>query len=189
MLNSNKLDLLSITKSLNSLLLIGFCIAMLSNAILATVVLKAYTNKSRTITPPTISQAFTISDTGVDSAYLQQMATYFALLKLNVTPGSVDYQYSQLESYVNEQRWHQVQPQLLEEKTTIKRQNISSHFTITKAQVALGDNMVKLTGNLNKYVGKRALPTETASYIVSMDYDNGQLSLLAIQKLTPEEKP
>lgn len=188
MLHSNKLDLLSITKSLNALLLIGFTIAMISNSVLAVVVFKAYVNKSRTITPPTISQAFTISDTGVDAAYLQQMAEYFAFLKLNVTPGSVDHQYNQLESYVNETTWHQVQPLLIEEKATIKHQNISSHFTVTKAQVALDDRMVKLIGNLNKYVGKRALEPEIASYIVSMDYHNGELSLLAISKLKPEVK-
>lgn len=188
MLNSNKLDLLSITKSLNALLLIGFSIAMISNCVLAVVVLKAYVNKSRTITPPAISQAFTISDTGVDAPYLQQMAEYFAFLRLNVTPGSVNHQYNQLETYINEKNWHQVQPQLLEEKTTIKRQNISSHFTITDVQVALDDKMVKLTGNLNKYVGKRALQPETVDYIVSMDYSNGELSLLDIQKLKPEVK-
>lgn len=186
--HSNKIDLLSIIKSLNALLLIGFILAMLSNVILAGVVFNAFTNKSRTLTPPVISQAFTVSDGEVDAAYLEMMAEYFTLLKLNVTPGSVERQYKQLGHYISETTWHQMQPLLSEDAATIKRQNISSQFTIEKTQVALDKGLVKLTGTLNKYVGKRALEPETVSYVAAMRYEDGQLSLLTLKKVKKEAK-
>lgn len=188
MLQKNKIDFIRIAKSLNTLLLIGFTVAMLSNTVLASIVWMAYFNKSRTVVPPTISAAFTISDTVIDEPYLQQMAEYFAFLKLNVTPASVDHQYKQLATYIDEADWHQMQPLLVEDAAMIKKQNISSHFTIVDTQIAIDDRLVKLTGTLNKYVGKRPLEPETISYIIAMNYDHGQLSLKAIKKVQKEVK-
>ena len=186
--HSNKIDLLSITKSLNALLLIGFSFAMLSNVVLAGVVFNAFTSKSRTLTPPVISQAFTVSDGEVDAPYLEMMAEYFTLLKLNVTPGSVERQYKQLGHYISETTWHDMQPLLSDDAAIMKRQNISSQFTVEKTQVALDKGLVKLTGTLNKYVGKRALPPETVSYVVAMSYEDGQLALLTLKKVKKEAK-
>ncbi|MGI2049665.1 type IV conjugative transfer system protein TraE [Shewanella oncorhynchi] len=188
MLQKNKIDFIRIAKSLNTLLLIGFTVAMITNTVLASIVWMAYFNKSRTVVPPTISAAFTVSDTSIDEPYLQQMAEYFAFLKLNVTPASVDHQYKQLATYIDEADWHQMQPLLVEDAAMIKKQNISSHFTINETQIALDDRLVKITGTLNKYVGKRALEPETISYIIAMNYDHGQLSLKAIKKVQKDVK-
>lgn len=188
MLNRNKIDFIRLAKSLNTLLLIGFIFAMISNTILSVVAWTAYFNKSRTLVPPAISQAFTVSDSTVDEPYLQQMAEYFAFLKLNVTPASVEHQYKQLANYVGEADWHRVQPLLVEDADMIKKQNISSHFTIEHTQVALDERLVKITGTLNKYVGKRPLEPEIISYIIAMNYTHGQVSLKAIKKVQKEVK-
>ncbi|WP_338728993.1 type IV conjugative transfer system protein TraE (plasmid) [Shewanella baltica] len=188
MLHRNKIDFIRIAKSLNTLLLIGFTLAMLSNTILAGIAWMAYFNKSRTLVPPAISAAFTVSDTAVDDAYLQQMAEYFAFLKLNVTPASVDHQYKQLASYIDEADWHVMQPLLVDEAAMIKKQNISSHFTISTTQVALDERLVKITGTLTKYVGNRPLAPETLSYIIAMNYSHGQLSLKTIKKVPKDVK-
>lgn len=188
MLHNNKIDFIRIAKSLNLLLLIGFTLAMLSNTVLSSVVWMAYFNKSRTLVPPAISAAFTVSDTSVDEPYLNQMAEYFSFLKLNVTPASVDHQYKQLEMYIDEADWHVMQPLLIEEAEMIKKQNISSHFTISETQIALDERLVKITGVLKKYVGKRPLEPETISYIIAMNYDHGQLSLKTIKKVQKEVK-
>ncbi|MPY24497.1 type IV conjugative transfer system protein TraE [Shewanella psychropiezotolerans] len=186
MLRSNKIDLLSITQSLNTLLVGGFIAAMLVNIILAAIVWQSYFNKSRTLVPPVISKAFTVSDGQVDEPYLRQMAEYFALLKLNVTPASVDHQYPQLSQYLCEDSWHVMQPLLSSDADMIKRQNISSHFTLNRTQVALDEQLIKLTGVLSKYVGKRALEPETVSYVIATRYDHGQLCLLTMKKSLKE---
>ena len=186
MLQSNKLDLLSITKSLNALLLIAFIAAMLVNIILAAIVWQSYFNKSRTLVPPVISQAFTVSDGQVDEPYLQQMAEYFAFLKLNVTPASVEHQYKQLSNYICADSWHLMQPLLANDADMLKRQNISSQFSIKRTQVALDKGLVKISGVLSKYVGKRALEPETLSYVIAMRYDHAQLCLATIKKSIKE---
>ena len=186
MLQSNKLDLLSITKSLNALLLVAFVAAMLVNIILAAIVWQSYFNKSRTLVPPVISQAFTVSDGQVDEPYLQQMAEYFAFLKLNVTPASVEHQYKQLSNYICADSWHLMQPLLANDADMLKRQNISSQFSIKRTQVALDKGLVKISGVLSKYVGKRALEPDTLSYVIAMRYDHGQLCLATIKKSIKE---
>lgn len=188
MLHRHKIDLISMTKSLNALLLIGFSTAMFSNMVLAGLVWKSYTSKSRTLIPPRISQAFTVSDGVVDEAYLQQMAEYFAFLKLNVTPSSVEHQYQQLGAFICHNTWHLMQPLFASDAAMIKRQNISSHFTISRTQVVLDKHLIKLTGTLSKYVGKRPLEPELVSYIFATHYGQGQLCLLTIKKSPQEDK-
>jgi conjugal transfer pilus assembly protein TraE len=60
MLKKNELDIISISKTLNYLLVIGFVIAMLANTILAVSLYRVAVNKSSTITPPIISKALSI---------------------------------------------------------------------------------------------------------------------------------
>jgi conjugal transfer pilus assembly protein TraE len=182
MLKKNELDIISISKTLNYLLVIGFVIAMLANTILAVSLYRVAVNKSSTITPPIISKAFSISGSQVDESYLAQMGEYFLYLKLNVTPANVEAQYSRLLDYVDTDYWHTIQPRLVREATEIKSANLSSNFNVTKIAVDLPAMQVKISGSLKKYVGSRALATEQASYITSLHYDNGLLTIVGIKK-------
>ncbi|SGZ09610.1 type IV conjugative transfer system protein TraE [Moritella viscosa] len=184
MLKTNEINVIAIIKSLNYLLLIGFIISMLVNAILGVSLYKVAVNKSSTITPPIISKAFSISGSQVDESYLAQMGEYFLYLKLNVTPANVEKQYSRLLDYVDTSHWSAIQPKLVREALEIKKSNIANTFNVNADGIAvdLPSMQVKMTGTIKKYVGSRALTPEEATYIVSLRYSNGILTIIGIKK-------
>lgn len=75
--NQHQGNLLALSKLLNFLLVFGFAASMLVNVALGLSLAKTSSEKSRTLVPPTISQAFTISDTAIDAPYLQLMGEFF----------------------------------------------------------------------------------------------------------------
>jgi len=187
MLKTNEINIIAISKTLNYLLVFGFVMAMLANAALSVSMYSIAVNKSETITPPIISKAFSISGSQVDESYLSQMAEYFLYLKLNVTPANVETQYSRLLNYVNPAYWSVIQPRLVREAIEIKKSNISNNFNISDISVDLNSMKVKLTGSLNRSVGSRALKVEIVSYVVSLNYDNGILTIDGIKKVGKDD--
>lgn len=182
MLESNKYDIISISKMLNSLLVIGFIISMAVNAVLGLGLWQIAVNKSRTVVPPSISKAFTVSDSNVDENYLRQMGEYFLYLKLNVTPANVNRQFGILLDYVTATSWSKIQPQLVREANTIQESNLSSTFNVIDVSVSLNNLSVKILGELKKSVGDRNLEPEHKAYIIKMKYENGLLELDSILK-------
>ena len=180
-IETEKLKLKSVLKAY---LATGFGVMLLVNLGLGATVYSLTMNKSRTLLPPVMSKAFTVSDGAVDAEYLEQMGEYFLALKLNITPASVDRKYSLLLKYVSEEDWSQVQPTLLREAERIKKDNISSRFDSESVEVALDTLQVRFTGTLQKHVGTRPLDPETVIYQVSMAYP-GEITLRTIQKVEP----
>ena len=178
-----KRDKLAIKSLLNLLLTTGFLAMLITNLVLGYTSYQALTHQSRTLVPPSISKAFTISDGDVDEPYLEQMADYLLYLKLNVTPGSVGRQFGQLLDYVDEQHWHIIQPKLLREANIIKKDNISSQFSVEEVRISLETLQVQLYGKLQKYVGQRPLEPEMKWYQVSFSYDHGVIGLLSIEQV------
>ncbi|GEA23771.1 hypothetical protein VH1807_contig00039-0021 [Vibrio harveyi] len=178
-----KRDKLAIKSLLNLLLTTGFLAMLITNLVLGYTSYQALTHQSRTLVPPSISKAFTISDGDVDEPYLEQMADYLLYLKLNVTPGSVGRQFGQLLDYVDEQHWHIIQPKLLREANIIKKDNISSQFSVEEIRISLETLQVQLYGKLQKYVGQRPLEPEMKWYQVSFSYDHGVIGLLSIEQV------
>lgn len=174
-----------ITKGVNALLLILVFALLLGISGLGWTTYYLVVNKSRTYMPPVISKAFTVSDTSVDEEYLLQMAEYFAYLRFNVTPKSVERKFSALAEYANESAWASFSPVLSKEVSFIKEHNVSSTFDITAKQADLDNFAVRLIGDLHKKVGIRSLPTENNSYIVKMSYRHGFLQLDYINKESP----
>lgn len=190
MLNENKYNLQTLSRSLNTLLILGFLFSMLLNVIQG---VGMYTSiqyikeKQRVLIPPQISREFSISDTAVDASYLQMMAEYFANLKLNVTPASVDRKYKLLAEYIKSSNWGELQPLLSKDAEMVKKKNISSHWTANEVLVALNENKVKLSGVIEKSVGDRRLAPEAVTYIIDMDFLNGEISLASIKKFKRED--
>ncbi len=178
-----KRDRLAVKSLLNLLLCAGFLLMLITNLVLGYTSYQALTHQSRTLVPPTLSKAFTVSDGAVDEAYLEQMADYFLYLKLNVTPANVGRQFGQLLDYVDKQSWHHVQPQLFREATVIKKDNISSQFSVESIRISLDTLQVQLYGKVQKYVGQRALAPEMKGYQVHLSYHQGVIGLLSIEEV------
>lgn len=181
---SNKKDLLAMSKMLNVFLAVGFFTASLACVVLAAALTYLSLKESRTLVPPTLSQAFSVSNGDVDESYLMLMGSYFLHLKYDITPASVSRQYGLLLDYVPAESWSAVQPTLLSDAQQITTSNISSRFVADKdgALVALGTMQFKQTGTLYKSVGDRDLAPEKVTYVVQMAYPHGVLELIGIKR-------
>lgn len=146
------------------------------------------THKSRTITPPMVSKAFTVSDAKVDDEYLLMMAEYFMYLRFNVTPNSVERKFHLLSEYANPAVWKTFSPVLSSEVSFIKEHNVSSTFDVTARQADSDNFAVRMTGKLFKNVGIRSLPAEKNTYIVKMSYQHGFIQLDYINKETSHKE-
>ncbi len=184
MYNDIKENLLALSKLLNFFLAIGFLAMTLLSVILGVALAYTASEKSRTLVPPVISKAFTVSDSSVDAPYLQMMGEYFLKLKLNVTPANVTRQYGRLLDYIPTEYWASVQPTLVKDAERVKKENVASRFDVipNQTQVSLDTMQLKQTGTLVKTVGDRTLPGEDVTYVVQMQYDNGVLALVGIKK-------
>lgn len=177
-------NLLALSQLLNRFLTIGFFAMTLLSVALGGALAYVAGTQSRTLVPPSISQAFSISNTAVDAPYLQLMGEFFLKLKLNVTPANVTRQYGLLLNYVPEDNWSQVQPALIADAQRIQKNNASSRFDALpgKTHISLDAMQFKQTGTLVKTVGDRTLPEETVTYVVQMRYDRGFIELIGIKQ-------
>lgn len=178
-------DRLTLSRLLNRLLLMGFLAMTLVSVGLGAGLVWALHTQPRTLVPPSISQAFTVSGSEVDGAYLSMMGEYFLFLKLNVTPANVSRQYGRLLEYVPPETWAILQPALVNEAKRIQASHIASRFDPLpgRTTVSVATTQMTQTGRLVKSVGNRTLPEDTATYRVSMDYRHGELVLLGIHRI------
>lgn len=184
---TNRKDALQIATLLNRLLLIGCLVLLTTTTILGSGITYMALNQPRTLVPPTITQETTISSQSVSDSYLNMMAEYVLLLKLNVTPENVGRNYQQLLTYISSKNYHVMQPKLLEEATEIKEKKISSFFIVRGIDVSIQHLSVKVHGRLKKYVGNRPLDPENITYLVSFSYPNGVIELDSIQRINPKK--
>lgn len=181
---SNKKDLLAMSKLLNVFLAVGFLLASLTSVGLGGALAYLSFKESRTLVPPTLSRAFSVSDGDVDEAYLSLMGSYFLHLKYDLTPASVSRQYGLLLDYVPAPYWADIQPSLVSDAEHIIKSNISSRFVPDNdgTLVALESMQFKQSGTLYKSVGARDLAPELVTVVVQMAYPNGVLELVGIKK-------
>lgn len=187
--NKHQSHLLALSKLLNLLLVFGFLAMTVVSVVLGLSLAKASSEKSRTLVPPTLSQAFTVSDTAVDAPYLHLMGEYFLKLKLNVTPTNVTRQYGLLLDYVPAENWASIQPVLIEDAEHIKKYNTTSRFDALpgKTHVSLQTMQFRQSGHLIKTVGDRTLPAELTTYVVQMAYRDGIIELIGIKQQGAEQ--
>ena len=182
MLTSNKEQFIQLVKTANTFLLCMVIALSISNVALVFLSIHAFSNQVTTLLPPKVSSKITVSNSSVNDAYLQQMAEYFLLLKLNVSPASIVHNHDQLLNYVDSSSYHEVQSALRHEAKYIHKDDISSSFAITDVAISNPTLQVKISGQLKKWVGARQLETQRATYLVSMKYDN-TIALISIEKI------
>ncbi|MEZ8082816.1 type IV conjugative transfer system protein TraE [Enterovibrio norvegicus] len=139
----------------------------------------------RTLIPPQIDRAFSISNAHVDNEYLALMAEWWVHLKFNVTPSNVNRQFNQLITYVPSQYWSSLQDKLLREAQFIEDNDVTSFFEINKVAADNESMKIRVDGVLNKTVGGRSLEPETVTYILQAGYPNGLIELHTIAKEVP----
>lgn len=185
MLNEHNGEALSAARLLNHVLIAVVLIISLATVGLAFALLGQNQAEKRTLVPPHLDRAFTVSDEGVDKAYLALMAEWWVHLKFNVTPSNVKRQFNLLITYVPSQHWSKLQDKLVRESEFIIDNDVTSFFEIDTVSPSLEQMKIRIKGTLNKTVAGRKLPPESVTYLIQADYPNGLIELHSISKEVP----
>lgn len=185
MLNENNGEALKASRLLNHVLIAVVLIISVAIVGLAFALLNQNQAERRTLVPPHIDRAFTVSDEGVDDAYLALMTEWWVHLKFNVTPSNVKRQFNLLITYVPPKYWSNLQDKLMREAAFIIENDVTSFFEIEKVSPSLEQMKIRVQGTLNKTVGGRKLPPESVTYLIQTDYPNGLIELHSIAQEVP----
>lgn len=135
------------------------------------------------IVPPNIEKSFWVSAQHVSPEYLSEMTTFFANLRLNVTPQSASLQRETILRYTDPTYYNILNSQLVQETDHITEQHISIAFFPVNVKVDTKHFKAIIVGDLKSYVGETTLPTKRARYLVSYRYDAGRLLIKAFEEV------
>lgn len=168
---------LASSKQLNKLLSI-FCVCLsVSLIVMGFCVYRAIGYKSTVFVPPVLTQQMTISDVYPDRSYLNQMALYLALLRLNVTPSNIENNFNEFLKRVDSSIFNEMKHHLDQQIKEVQESRISAAFYPRSQKVNVDEKSVFITGMLTKFVGTRLVSSKEASFIFVFSYRNGSLTI------------
>ncbi|CAH6780684.1 conjugal transfer pilus assembly protein TraE [Vibrio crassostreae] len=185
MLNEHNGEALKAARFINYVLTAVVLITALGVAGLSFALLSQSQAEKRTVVPPHIDRAFTISNEAVDEAYLSMMADWWIHLKFNVTPSNVKRQFNLLITYVPPKYWSGLQDKLIREAEFIIENDVTSFFEVDTLSINLNEMKIRVKGTLNKTIAGRALDPEPVTYLLQADYSSGLIELHSIVQETP----
>lgn len=138
------------------------------------------------ILPPETKQSFWVEGNQFAPSYLEEQATYFCHLFLDVTPSNILYQGDVILRYVDPEFYSEIKANLLNEQERLKKENLTLHFIPIEAKVYPKDLSVLITGELNSYVGSKKITTSKKIYKINFLSNQGRLFLKGFISLTDE---
>lgn len=152
---------------------------LLSNIILALVIIKIAGNERLEIVPFNGASSYLKSPKLVDIHYLNLMAENFIYARLNVTPEIITVNHTRLVNFINPASYAALKKILNAEAKVIKEQKISSFFNIQEIHSDVSSLTTEVTGILKRYVGNRELSEALRTYTLRYQYAGGYLSILS----------
>lgn len=157
---------------MNDLILLILTICLL---LALTLAVKNMGRERTILVPPVIHDRFWVDSNDADPKYLQEMATYFIFLANNINPDNIDYQNSLIINYVNPSQQSYLKTQLAQQASRIKRNQLTTMFSIVGFKVDSTANIVVVKGILKSIIGDKVVSTLEKSYRISFQIINGQL--------------
>ncbi len=139
------------------------------------------------ILPPETKQSFWVEGNTFAPSYLEEQATYFCHLFLDITASNVLFQGDVILRYVEPRFYSEIRSNLLNEEERLKKENLTLHFMPIEVKVYPHDLSVLVTGDLNSYVGGKKITTSKKVYKVNFLSNHGRLFLKSFTPLNDEE--
>ena len=152
--------------------------------ILLIITLKKSNLHTTVVVPANFNSPVTITQSGVDVAFLSQWTEFIASLKLNITPDTVGYKQKTLLAYVDSSKYGEIKSYLINEQEAIKNQEMSMAFFPKNTEVLDIDNLkVKISGLLRIFIGDELNKELDVSYEISYRKDSGRLMLFGFREV------
>jgi conjugal transfer pilus assembly protein TraE len=135
------------------------------------------------LVPPTITRSFWVTHNEVSPEYLSEMTTFFAYLRLNVTPENADSQRQLLLRYVDPRYFGTLNTLLIAERDHITSQHVSTAFYPVNVKVNTKTLSVLIIGDLVSTVGSAQIASQRVTYEVRYRSDQGRLLVSQFQEV------
>ncbi len=135
------------------------------------------------VVPPIVERAFWVSNNEVSPEYLSEMTAFFAYLRLNVTPDSIDHQRQTLLHYTDPRYYGVLNDALVAERDQLFNQHITTAFYPVDVKVDAKALTAQITGDLLSSVGNTHMNPQRVSYQIHYRYDNGRLLVSNFQEV------
>lgn len=178
-IKESRVSQLSARLNLMVLLVLGL---MLSNIILAYHGFYAAKHQTREVVPYGCSNGYIISESNVDTFYLNLMTENFIYSRLNVTPLSVAQNHTKLLNFVDSSIYPLFKKKLAKEEAIIKSKKIASYFDILDVRSDSQHLISEVRGQLKRYVGYRALKVVEKNYRIQYRYQLGKLTIVGFKE-------
>lgn len=135
--------------------------------------------------PPKISEAFSLSNTGVSESYLRDMSSFLSQLRFNVTPSSATQQFNALLGYVDASLYGEMRVQLVKEVEQINHEHLSSVFYPSPSfEIDIKHLSVKITGQMRRFVGSELMSDVRETFLIKYAYEFGLLKITNLEKVS-----
>ena len=174
-----------IARLANQVKLLSAAIAglLLCNALLGLLLWHQSGRKDIVLIPAGLKQKANITQSGVNSAYLESMAMMLVNDRLNITPDNVAGSNQDLLTFVEPGFYHAFKKQLATDAAAIQSGKIASSFYVNRVRSNPKSLMVVVSGQLKRWVGERLIGSEAKRYQLTFSMSGYQLLLTAFQEL------
>jgi conjugal transfer pilus assembly protein TraE len=182
------LESLASTRRASSFLALLLGAAMLTNVVLALIVIRIAGHERIVMVPPTVNKTFWVEAERVSPDYLQQMAYFLMQLTLNVTPQNVDHQSKLLLTYAAPAAFGELRTTLAATSERVKRDGAATVFSAQDLSVDERAMKVGVRGQLTTYISDRRVSDAAKGYVLEFQYTAGRIYLKAFRE-TPSNDP
>lgn len=145
----------------------------------------------RVILVPGLNQEAWVSNKGVSNSYLEEAASMYLPMLLDLESGSIDWKKEHLMSHVSQSDPKYMQELVRYFDSTKEKYNqfsLSTHFAVKKFEINQENLTVKAHGQLISRFGDRGFENVPAVYGLGFDWIGGKLLLREFVRIMEEEK-
>ena len=175
-----------VIKRRNSYLVIACC-SLFLNILLGIGVVSMVGREKIILVPPGMATTFWVKNNQVSVDYLSEMSLFFALLRFNNTPATVENQREVLLRYVSPEYYEALKVELINEANHMTKERISTVLYPVDIKVDAKHLEALVIGDLFTTVGTNQLPVKRSTYKISYKYNNYRLLIKKLLEIKPHD--
>jgi conjugal transfer pilus assembly protein TraE len=163
-----------------------------STVLLTTVLLQSiflfFRNERIIISPPELHQSYWVEGDRFSESYLEEMATHFAHLLLDVSADSLLYQGEVVLRSVDASSYSRIRTKLLADVQKLKKENVTSRFEPKSAFIAKNSLEVQLKGTMTHYISGKAISAYDETFVIRFSAHKGKIYIKDFSLLDTKNK-
>jgi len=162
------------------------CIALLTNVLLAAVLLTMDRTVRTLFVPPEITKSFWVDGRKLSPEYLEQMGDWVVYNFATVTPSSVDFKASQILKYVHPSVHGDLAIRFKAGSMRLKHENMSRFFFPKDIRISETAQAVAFIGAQESWIADKRLPGDAIkAYLVVFDWDGSKATIKELRETDP----